>query len=175
MWADGAASSVVAGPGDGVFLDRDGVVNKVIFRKGTPSSPRTVDEFELEADAHKSISRLKAAGFKIFVVSNQPDLSRGFLTASALDAMLSEEGHRVDVVIALVVPEGALVDRILHRAAVEGRADDTREAIAERMHEYHTLTAAVLDYYRQRGVRVEEINGTGDVDAVLARVKQALR
>ena len=100
---------------------------------------------------------------------------RTLAQASALDAMLSEEGHRVDVVIALVVPEGALVDRILHRAAVEGRADDTREAIAERMHEYHTLTAAVLDYYRQRGVRVEEINGTGDVDAVLARVKQALR
>jgi adenylate kinase len=67
------------------------------------------------------------------------------------------------------------VDRILHRAAVEGRADDTRAAIAERMHEYHTLTAAVLDYYRHKGVRVEEIDGTGDVDAVFARVKQALR
>jgi adenylate kinase len=94
--------------------------------------------------------------------------------ARALDAMLSEEGHRVDVVIALVVPESALVDRILHRAAVEGRADDTRLAIAERMHEYHKLTAAVLDYYRQKGVRVEEIDGTGDVDAVFTRVKQAL-
>jgi adenylate kinase len=100
---------------------------------------------------------------------------RTLAQARALDAMLSEEGHRVDVVIALVVPEATLVDRILHRAAVEGRADDTRAAIAERMHEYHTLTAAVLDYYRQKGVRVEEIDGTGDVDAVFARVKQALR
>jgi D-glycero-D-manno-heptose 1,7-bisphosphate phosphatase len=73
--------------GRAIFLDRDGVVNKVVLRKGTPSSPRTVDEFELEADAHKSISRLKAAGFKIFVVSNQPDLARGHLTRAALDAM----------------------------------------------------------------------------------------
>src|SRR5258707_2739979 len=70
-----------------IFLDRDGVVNKVVFRNGTPSSPRTLDEFELEADGHKSIWRLKAAGFKIFVVSNQPDLARGHLTRAALDAM----------------------------------------------------------------------------------------
>jgi adenylate kinase len=99
---------------------------------------------------------------------------RTLAQARALDAMLSEEGHRVDVVIALVVPQGALVDRILHRAATESRADDTRNAIAERMHEYHTLTAAVLDYYRGKGVRVEEIDGTGDVDTVFARVRKAI-
>ncbi len=93
--------------------------------------------------------------------------------ASALDEMLATEGHRVDVVIALEVPESALVDRILHRAAVEGRADDTREAIAERMHEYHKLTAAVLDHYRKQEVRVEVIDGVGDVDAVFQRIRQA--
>ena len=71
--------------------------------------------------------------------------------ARALDEMLAQEGHRVDFVIALDVPESELVDRILHRAAIEGRADDTRDAIAERMHEYHKLTAAVLDHYRKQG------------------------
>jgi adenylate kinase len=99
---------------------------------------------------------------------------RTLAQAGALDAMLSEEGHRVDVVIALVVPEATLVDRILHRAAVEGRPDDTREAIAERMHEYHKLTAAVLDYYREKGVRVEEVDGTGDPDTVFAQVRKAI-
>ncbi|TMC82818.1 MAG: adenylate kinase, partial [Chloroflexi bacterium] len=49
--------------------------------------------------------------------------------AQALDAMLAGEGHNVDFVLALDVPEQDLVDRLLHRAAVEGRADDTREAI----------------------------------------------
>src|ERR1700704_49505 len=53
--------------------------------------------------------------------------------ARALDQMLASEGHRVDFVIALEVPENVLVDRILHRAAIESRPDDTREAIAERM------------------------------------------
>ena len=94
--------------------------------------------------------------------------------ARALDEMLGQEGHRVDFVIALEVPENALVDRILHRAAVEGRADDTREAIAERMHEYHKLTEAVLEHYRKRGVRVVGVDGTGDVDQVFERIRPAV-
>ncbi len=94
--------------------------------------------------------------------------------ARALDEMLSAEGHRVDFVIALEVPESELVERILHRAAIEGRADDTPEAIAERMHEYHKLTEAVLDYYRQQGVRVEVVDGTGDADAVFERSRRAI-
>ena len=90
--------------------------------------------------------------------------------AEALDLMLTAEGRVIDFVLALNVPENELVDRILHRAAVEGRPDDTREAISERMHEYHKLTAAVLDYYRKRGVRVEEIEGTGTPDEVFERI-----
>jgi adenylate kinase len=94
--------------------------------------------------------------------------------ARALDEMLAEEGHRVDFVIALDVPEDVLVERILRRAAVEGRADDTEAAIAERMHEYHKLTAAVLDYYRQNGVRVEVVDGMGEPDAVFERIRRAI-
>jgi adenylate kinase len=94
--------------------------------------------------------------------------------ARALDQMLAQEGHRVDFVIALDVPESELVDRILHRAAIEGRADDTRDAIAERMHEYHKLTAAVLDYDRKQGVPVEVVDGMGDVDEVFGRIRRAI-
>jgi adenylate kinase len=94
--------------------------------------------------------------------------------ARALDSMLENEGHRVDFVIALDVPEHELVERILHRAKVESRADDTREAIEERMHEYRTLTAAVLDHYRKQGVRVEEVDGRGTPEAVFERVRRAV-
>jgi adenylate kinase len=94
--------------------------------------------------------------------------------ARALDEMLAREGHRVDFVIALEVPEDELVDRILHRAAVEGRPDDTKEAIAERMHEYHKLTEAVLEHYRKQGVRVEVVDGMGDPDEVFGRVRRAI-
>ena len=94
--------------------------------------------------------------------------------AQALDAMLADEGHRVDFVVALDVPERELVERILNRAKVQSRSDDTREAIEERMHEYRTLTAAVLDHYRKQGVRVEEIDGQGKPEEVFERVRGAI-
>lgn len=94
--------------------------------------------------------------------------------AQALDAMLADEGHRVDFVIALEVPEPELIERLLQRAKVEGRADDTRKAITERMHEYHKLTEAVLDHYRRQGVPVERVNGHGSPDDVFERIRRAI-
>jgi adenylate kinase len=94
--------------------------------------------------------------------------------AQALDSMLADEGHRVDFVIALDVPESELIDRILHRAAMEGRADDTREAITERMHEYHDRTEAVLDHYRNKGVPVQKVSGVGSPDEVFERIRQVI-
>jgi adenylate kinase len=95
--------------------------------------------------------------------------------ARALDEMLANEGHRVDFVIAFDVPEDVLVERLLHRAAVEGRADDTREAITERMHEYRHLTEKVLEHYRKAGVKLHEIDGLGPVDEVFGRIQEALK
>jgi adenylate kinase len=94
--------------------------------------------------------------------------------AQALDRMLADEGHRVGFVVALDVPEHDLMDRILHRAQVEGRADDTREAIAERMREYHKLTEAVLDHYRRQDVAVKRVDGTGTPEQVFERIRGAI-
>jgi adenylate kinase len=94
--------------------------------------------------------------------------------AQALDSMLAGEGHRVDFVLALDVPENDLIDRLLQRAQLEGRADDTREAITERMHEYHKLTEAVLDHYRRNHVPVEKVNGVGTPDKVFERVRRVV-
>jgi len=94
--------------------------------------------------------------------------------ARSLDSMLASEGHRVDFIVALTVPEEVLVDRLLHRAQVEGRTDDNRESIEERMREYHKLTEAVLDHYRKQGLPIHEIDGVGTPDEVFERIKQAL-
>jgi len=93
--------------------------------------------------------------------------------ARALDAMLHDEGHKVDFVVALDVPEKLLVDRLLHRAQ-EGRTDDTRDVIAERMREYHKLTEAVLDHYRKQGIKISYVEGTGSPDEVFDRIHAAL-
>ena len=83
-------------------------------------------------------------------------------------------GHTLDFVIALAVPEAELVERLLHRARVEGRADDTRQAIAERMHEYHKLTEAVLDHYSRQGVPVKRVDGLGSPEEVFGRIRRAI-
>ena len=94
--------------------------------------------------------------------------------ARVLDSMLAAGGRAVELVLVLEVPEEELVRRLLHRAEVERRVDDTREAIAERLQEYRELTMPVLDHYRARGVRVEEIDGRGEVEDVFSRVRAAL-
>lgn len=94
--------------------------------------------------------------------------------ARGLDAMLTEEGHKVDFVVALKVPHDVLVKRLLHRAQIEGRKDDTLDTIAERMREYERRTEAVLDYYRTRQATIYEIDGVGSPDEVFERIRSAL-
>lgn len=71
-----------------VFLDRDGVLNEVIMRAdGKPLSPDTVEEMVIPADVAPSLARLKAAGFRLLMATNQPDIARGRLTRAQVDAM----------------------------------------------------------------------------------------
>ncbi len=70
-----------------VFLDRDGVINKIVMRDGKPTSPRHLREFEIGEGVENALPNLKAAGFKLFVVTNQPELARGLLTEQSLLTM----------------------------------------------------------------------------------------
>ncbi len=69
-----------------IFLDRDGVINEVIFRKDTVSSPRFIDEFKFRKDFlsfAKNVDKTK----KFFVVTNQPDVKRKLLRENHLKEM----------------------------------------------------------------------------------------
>ena len=70
-----------------IFLDRDGVINKVIFRNGKVSSPWRFEEFEILPDVKKVLTKFKEMGFLKIVVSNQPDVKRGFLKKEELEKM----------------------------------------------------------------------------------------
>jgi D-glycero-D-manno-heptose 1,7-bisphosphate phosphatase len=70
-----------------VFLDRDGTLNVQMIRDGKPFSPRTVEEFELFPGVAEACAQLAAAGFILVVATNQPDVGRGVLAQSTLDAM----------------------------------------------------------------------------------------
>jgi len=70
-----------------VFLDRDGVLNRIVWRDGKAASPRTVEELVIEPEAPAALAALMAAGFKLFIVTNQPDVRRGLMGKSDLDAI----------------------------------------------------------------------------------------
>lgn len=70
-----------------VFLDRDGVLTVPEFRDGRSFAPRRLEDFRLYEDAQASVEKLKAHGFAVIVVTNQPDVGKGLMTAGTLDAM----------------------------------------------------------------------------------------
>jgi D-glycero-D-manno-heptose 1,7-bisphosphate phosphatase len=70
-----------------VFLDRDGVINKLVERDGRHVSPRTFDDFEIFPEVPDAIGDLCDAGYEIVVVTNQPDISRGLMRLEELELM----------------------------------------------------------------------------------------
>jgi D-glycero-D-manno-heptose 1,7-bisphosphate phosphatase len=73
-------------PGRAVFVDRDGVINEIIYRDGEPGSPRNLAEFQLCEGIREPLRKLRLAGFRLFVVTNQPDLARQLLSDETLAA-----------------------------------------------------------------------------------------
>ncbi len=63
-----------------VFLDRDGVLNKAIVRKGKPYPPSNLTQLELLPGVEQATKELKAHGFLLIVVTNQPDVARGIVS-----------------------------------------------------------------------------------------------
>ena len=72
-----------------VFLDRDGVINREIFRNGHATAPFTVAEFEILPGVHDALGRLRRAGVLLVVVTNQPDVVRGSASRDEVDAIHS--------------------------------------------------------------------------------------
>lgn len=70
-----------------VFLDRDGVINRVVVRGGRPYPPDSVAALEVLPGVADALARLKAAGYCLVVVTNQPDVARGRQTRASVEAM----------------------------------------------------------------------------------------
>lgn len=70
-----------------IFLDRDGVLNKTIFKAGKPRAPASLEDFQFFEDAHQALIALKAMNFLLIVVTNQPDVARGWQKREVVEAM----------------------------------------------------------------------------------------
>ncbi|GAA1156026.1 adenylate kinase [Nocardioides aquiterrae] len=113
---------------------------------------------------------------------DEPDAANGFLLdgyprtlaqVEELDGMIEFTGHRLDAVVCLTVDQDEIVSRLLQRAQIEGRADDTEDVIRRRQEIYLEQTEPLIDVYSKRGI-VVEVDGMGEVDEVTARIFEAL-
>ena len=101
-----------------------------------------------------------------FILDGYP---RTVAQAEAL-AQLSEEQQRpIEHVLSIEVPQEELLQRLAGRRQVEGRQDDTAEAIRHRLEVYERETAPLIDYYRRQGL-LRCIVGVGTIDEIFQRV-----
>lgn len=105
-----------------------------------------------------------------FILDGYP---RNLAQANALDALLRKLHQPMDIAIQLDVDTELLISRLAGRAQVEGRADDSPEAVRNRLKVYNEATAPVVDYYRNAG-RLACLNGVGAMDEVFQRILEAL-
>ena len=113
---------------------------------------------------------------------DEPDAEPGFLLdgyprtlsqVEELDGMIRFTGHRLDAVVVLTVDPDEIVERLLQRAQVEGRTDDTEDVVRRRQEVYAEQTEPLIEVYRSRGM-VHEIDGMGPVEEVTKRIFDAL-
>jgi len=112
----------------------------------------------------------------------QPDCAPGFLLdgyprtieqVGELDSMLSAAGAKLDKAIELTVDVDEVVQRLVNRAAEQGRSDDTEEVIRRRLEVYFAQTAPLTALFEQRGLLVQ-VDGMGSVDDVDGRIHAVL-
>lgn len=72
-----------------IFLDRDGVINKAIVREGKPYPPENLTQVEILPGVQEALTLFKQAGFLLIVVTNQPDVARGTVDRSEVEAIHS--------------------------------------------------------------------------------------
>jgi adenylate kinase len=101
-----------------------------------------------------------------FVLDGYP---RTLDQVEVLDEILANQDRKLDAVVVLDVDPDHLVQRLLHRAELEHRSDDTEDVIRRRLQVYDEQTHPLIKVYDERGL-VVPVDGTGEIDEVTARI-----
>jgi adenylate kinase len=105
-----------------------------------------------------------------FVLDGYP---RNVAQAEALDEMLAEIERPLSIVLLLAVDDGQARERLLKRAELEGRPDDTPDVIDRRLSTYHRDTEPVVEHYRATGNLVQ-VHAERTIEEVWAEIEQAV-
>jgi len=121
---------------------------------------------DLLVDILRSALQRAAGNINGFVLDGFP---RTIRQAGDLDKLLKETGESVSLVLALDVDEEEVVTRLLKRAQLEGRKDDTEEVIRNRMKVYHAQTHPLIEYYDKQG-KFTSVPGIGSIDDIFTDI-----
>ncbi|GIG19484.1 adenylate kinase [Cellulomonas chitinilytica] len=112
----------------------------------------------------------------------QDDVAQGFLLdgyprnaaqVEELDAILADLGLPLDLAVEITADPEVVVERLLKRAQIEGREDDTEDVVRHRLDVYAEQTAPISQVYADRGL-LAQVDGIGDVDDVTRRLLAAI-
>lgn len=93
--------------------------------------------------------------------------------AEALEELLRKRGTELHAVIGLEVPEEELIERMINRGKLTGRADDKPETIKNRLQVYHNQTSPLKQYYADKGKYIG-VNGQGIVDEIFDDIAKGI-
>lgn len=94
--------------------------------------------------------------------------------AAALDKLLEKKKTEISIMLALQVEKQELINRLMGRGKVSGRADDQDINIIEnRITVYNRETSPVIDYYEAKG-KFKAVNGMGTVEEIFQRLCKAI-
>jgi adenylate kinase len=100
-------------------------------------------------------------------------IPRNMQQARAAYQIGRELGMTADVALHLDADDAEVTRRLLARAALEHRSDDTAQVIAQRLDLYHQVTSPILCWYRDRGILVS-VNAMRPVQPVSREILTAL-
>jgi len=112
----------------------------------------------------------------------QDDVTDGFLLdgyprnvaqVAELDSILVDAGLALDLAVEITADPEVVVGRLLKRAEIEGREDDTEDVVRHRLDVYAQETAPIAQVYADRGL-LAQVDGLGDVDDVTERLVAAI-
>jgi adenylate kinase len=94
--------------------------------------------------------------------------------AEDLESLMKELGSDITSVIALEVDDEEVVKRLLKRAEIEGRKDDTEDVIRNRLNVYKKQTTPLLEFYQKKSI-LGNVNGIGSIDTIFDSICRTIR
>ncbi|MBR8785429.1 adenylate kinase [Porphyromonas levii] len=95
---------------------------------------------------------------------------RTIVQAKELIREFQDRSWKLPLLVALDVPEGQLMERLLVRSKVSGRSDDNEETISKRFRVYREQSEPIISYFKEQDYPLVSINGEGTIEGITQRL-----